>query len=183
MIDKALNLSNELTNIRHLLLNMGETYFGPDYYCQENKEFITLEYSDSYSYEKITLTPIIINEYGVIKYTIMVESYEMENELELGDMYYCNETQISESKLRQIEKKTNKARDKYLKTPFNILKAWSEKLITIENTIFNRECFNNVTHYHYYYGKTVTLETRDFNDIQPFLILRDFFKSVKMGDK
>ena len=177
MIDKALNLSNELTNTRHLLLNMGETYFGPDYYLKENKELITLEYSDSCSYEKITL------EYGAIKYTIMVESYEMEDELELGDMYYCNETQISESKLKQIEKKTDKARDKYLKAPFNILKSYPEKMITIENTIFNRECFNNITHYHYYYGKTVTLETRDFNDIEPFLILRDFFKSVKMGHK
>jgi hypothetical protein len=182
MIDKALNLSNELTNTRHLLLNMGETYFGPDYYCQENKEFITLEYSDSYSYEKITLTPIIINEYGVIKYTIMVESYEMEDELELNNYFYCNEIRISESKLRQIEKKTDRTRDKYLKAPFNILKSHPEKMITVENTIFNRECFLNMTHYHYYYGKTITLETSDFNDIGPFLILRDFFKSIKMGD-
>jgi len=182
MIDKELMLANQLINLNHLLLNMGETYFGPDYTLKENGEYITLEYLDAYTYEKITLEPVIFNDYGLIKYIISVDSYDIDQELELSDMFYCREIRISESKLKQIENKTRKMAEKYRSVKPEIFKAWPERLITVENNIFNRECFLNVTHTHYYYGKTVTLETRDFNDIQPFLILRDFFKSVKMGE-
>jgi hypothetical protein len=183
MIDKALILNNAIIDLDKLITNMEFDKDDWEYSINDKDYIISLNYMDAYNYEDITLEPICINEYGLMKYIISIESYDMDNELELGDTYYCMEKEISESKLRQIENRTEKARSKYLESRPTTLTVWSNKMITVENQIFNRECFNNITHYHYYYGQTVTLETRDFNDIEPFLILRDFFKSIKMGEK
>lgn len=184
MIDRALNLNNAIISLDKLISNMGFSKDDWEYTINDKDYIISLNYMDAYSYEDITIEPIIINDYGLTKYIISVESYDMDDELELNDMFYCREMEISEKKLGQIEIKTLKARTKYLEAKPMVLTAFSNKMITVENTIFNHECFLNVTHYHYYYGKTVTLETRDFNDIEPFLQLRDFFKSVVLkGDK
>lgn len=183
MIDKNDLLNAEILKLDNLLHEM-DLYSDHINLIDHPAHIISLEYLDAYNYEKITIEPLIFNEYNVIKYIISVESYDLDNnEIQLNDYFYCKEIQISESKLNRIEKAENKKIIKWCESKPITLNAWPEKLITIENTVSNRDCYNNISHTHYYYSKTVTLETRDFNDIQPFLILRDFFNNVKMEVK
>lgn len=149
-----------------------------------DKGYIELEYNfDSYGYEKITITPIILNDFGVIKYEITIEAYNSNNELETINYYYCNEIPFTEKRGLELENKAFKNINKYVsRKPFSMV-AFGHKIITIENILIERECFNNITHVHEYKGKMVTLETQDFTDIRPFIQLREFFLNIDLKEK
>ncbi len=178
-INKIEITEKALNGMENLIENaITEGFLSEDFNVERENNQIEAVYDfDGYDSERIRIN-LDVNDYGVITFFVNVESYSGDNELQLNDYFYCLESKISEKKLEQTEKQENKKLQGWLAKPTITLSGPHSNKIKVRNVELSRQCFSNITHYHYYLGKSITLYTKDIDLIIPFIILRDFFNSI-----
>ena len=142
---------------------------------------LTHEYDPDNGYERIQITPNLINEYGVIEYLISMEIFGESDELPYPDSIIQDEiynfNPPTEKKLNQIERNSNKKGSKWvLKKPVKLHDFGLD--IEIKNVLLDRVCYNNITHYHYYMGKEIKATIRELENIGPLIQLRGLLYSL-----
>lgn len=132
-IDKNAIIETETDKIYHLLddkYNENFDFIERD----ENSIRLTFEFK-GYDYENIEIKPIIINDYGVLKYDITIETYSSDNEVETPEAIMQHEnytTPPTEKKLNQIDKKAENELTIWNNSKSIILRGNSHRLITVE---------------------------------------------------
>jgi len=143
---------------------------------KKDRDHLQLQNFIAGEYETIKVSRSF-NQYGVAEYTIWIEQADEDNEIITPQschdcfkdcVFYkeraCSRTEKEiEDEIAQWQNKI-KMKGRYLTSE-----------ITIENIIFERNCYLDIPHSHLLKGKQMTLKTTDHTIIKPFLKIRDLF--------
>jgi len=182
--DKLESAINQICDIMQLIADNDKDYFT---YNEVTHNYSIMykgiipqlehEYDPDCGYELISITPYLINDYGVLEYALTLIRYEESGEIVTPTVYIQHEILI-EKQLKGVDNKNKRDADKWLKETDRYYHYAPGRNITIKNTLQDRTCYCNITHEHIYKGVQVEAITRDLTDIKPLIHLRDLLYSL-----
>ena len=135
------------------------------------------EYDPDCGYELISITPYLINDYGVLEYALTLIRYEESGEIVTPTVYIQHEILI-EKQLKGVDNKNKRDADKHTNIKDRIYHFSPGKHLTVKNTIESYTCHLQISHEHYFKGVQVEIITRDIDDIKPLIHLRDLLYAL-----
>ena len=137
------------------------------------------EYEPDNGYESITITPYLINDYGVLEYSLILIQYGESGEIITPEILAQDyEESHIERQITKIERENKRDADKHTNIKDRACHFAPGKHLTIKNTIQSRTCYSNITHEHPFKAIEVELITRDLTDIKPLIHLRDLLYAL-----
>ena len=186
--DKLESAINQICDIMQLIADGDKDYFT---YNEVTHNYSIMykgiipqlehEYDPDCGYELISITPYLLNDYGVLEYALTLIRYEESGEIitptilcqhEIGDK------QLTDKQINTLDKRNKLDADKHTNIKDRAYHFSPGKHLTIKNTIQSRTCYSNITHEHPFKAIEVELITRDLTDIKPLIHLRDLLYNL-----